>query len=349
MVDETRALNLDFTLKLDKNKNLTDISALNEASNDKVQELEEKQKNENKKHEDELRNVKKERNELKEKLVKLELELAFQKKAAASKLVGLKETKQSMTAADAASETVTGPYTSNTSTEKPRYAYTWILGGIDPDRPAYKGFLYDILVSVNLLKKLGSKAEFIVLTQLSHNMTGIDQLPAEDERLLKALGIKIRHMPKPVKSSFAQLVYEKFRPLSFTEYDRIMFLDGDIMPLNNLDYLFHLSEGPNPVLRPNLVVATRGEPCNTGMFIMHPEPGAYDEIQGVIQRQHESGLKLPYPHFSWTEGWDTISKRKVIIGKVFGSMGISGDIMLAILIKGCGTTLPNTSSKMRHL
>jgi lipopolysaccharide biosynthesis glycosyltransferase len=235
-----------------------------------------------------------------------------------------------------------------------RYAYTWVLGGIDSTRPAYKGFLYGILVSVNILKKLGStKADFIVLTQLSssssssHNATTTtmsgsnntdtangsvnddNELPKEDERLLREMGIQIRHLPKPPnnKSSFAQLVYEKFRPLQYTEYDRIMFLDADIIPLNNLDYLFDLSSTstststsmddeikkttktkesdniPVPLLRPNLVIATRGEPCNTGLFIMNPTVGAYDELQGIIRRQHEQGHKLPYPHFSKRNGW----------------------------------------------
>jgi hypothetical protein len=85
-----------------------------------------------------------------------------------------------------------------------------------------------------------------------------------------------------------------------------MLLDADTLPLVNLDYLFKLSDpeyDPNPVLRPNLIMATRGEPCNTGMFMMHPEPGAWEDLQRVIELQHERGRKLPYPHFDWKDGW----------------------------------------------
>jgi hypothetical protein len=179
------------------------------------------------------------------------------------------------------------------------------MGGIDDDNPGYKGFLYDILISVHLLKKLGSQADFWILTELSHNTT-LHELPPEAMRLLTAMGIQIKMLDKPKQSSFAHLVHEKFRPLQFTQYQRIMFLDADTIPLVNLDYLFHLSDPalhPHPILRPNLIVATRGEPCNTGMFIMNPEEGAWDELQGIIQRHHEKAKKLPYPHFNFFAGW----------------------------------------------
>jgi len=64
---------------------------------------------------------------------------------------------------------------SNTSLQKSkksaRYAYNFVLGGIHESQPAYKGFLYNILISVNLLKKLGSEADFWVWAQLSPNST----------------------------------------------------------------------------------------------------------------------------------------------------------------------------------
>lgn len=197
------------------------------------------------------------------------------------------------------------PSANSTSAEEeelPKYAYTWVLGGIDEDQPAYKGFLYDILISAHLLRRLGSKADLFVLTQLSHDAVATE-LPNEDKRLFREMGIQVKELPKPRKSSFAQLVNEKFRPLQFTQYRRIIFLDADTIPLVNLDYLFHLSEGDDPILKPNLILATRGEPCNTGMFMMQPKPGSWEKLQGIIERQHESARSLPYPHFDWQIGW----------------------------------------------
>ncbi|KAL7574605.1 hypothetical protein ACA910_002959 [Epithemia clementina (nom. ined.)] len=202
----------------------------------------------------------------------------------------------------------------NVSTVPPSspFAYAFVLGGIDPDRPAYKGFLYNILVATRLLRKMGSTADVWIWTQLSpatNNATSTRTLPSEDVRLLKALHIHIQELTTPSHESFAQIVYSKFRVLQMTQYERVMFLDADIMPLVNLDYLFHLSLGGDdfissrPLLRPNLILATREEPCNTGLFIVQPLVGDWERLQTVVQAQHQSGQKLLYPHFDWQTGW----------------------------------------------
>mmetsp|Transcript_22468 Transcript_22468/g.48801 ORF Transcript_22468/g.48801 Transcript_22468/m.48801 type:complete len:449 (-) Transcript_22468:312-1658(-) len=197
-----------------------------------------------------------------------------------------------------------------TSNSARKYAYTWVIGGIDESN-SYKGFLYDVLISVNLLKKMGSEADYWLLAQLQHNSSFIG-MQESDMRVLAALGVNVLLLEKPSHSSFANLVYEKFRPLQFTQYSRVLFLDADIVPLVNLDYLFHLSDPEHgvPILRPNLIMATRGEPCNTGMFMMHPEIGAWEELQNVIATQHEIGRTIPYPHFDWQSGWGHSFRKK---------------------------------------
>jgi len=201
---------------------------------------------------------------------------------------------------------------SNTSPKKnanesARYAYAYVLGAVHEDRLGYKGFLYDILISINLLKNLGSNADFWVWVQMSPD-SSLDELPKDDATLLKAIGTRIQYLPKPDHESFTQLVFNKLRILQMTEYHRVMFLDGDTIPLVNLDYLFYLSDpntenNNNPVLRPNLIMSSKGEPCNAGLFILQPEYGAWEKLQEIINNQREAGKKLPYPHFDWEEGW----------------------------------------------
>lgn len=93
------------------------------------------------------------------------------------------------------------------------------------------------------------------------------------------------------------------------EYERVMFLDADVMPLNSLDYLFHLSmpaasgSGEEAVLRPNLILATLAEPCNTAVFMVAPSEANWETLQGIVRRQREEGLKLPYPYFDRGSGW----------------------------------------------
>lgn len=195
--------------------------------------------------------------------------------------------------------------------EKPKmmtspYAYAWVIGSIHEENMGYKGFLYNVLVSAKILREKGSTADFVLWAQLSPESKLKGRLPEEDERVLKELGIKIRLLDAVENESFAQIVYEKFKTLTMTEYKRVIFLDADIMPRAHLDYLFQLSVGNDtspPLLRPNLILATKGEPCNTALFMVEPRDDGWKLLQDTIQRQHNEGAKLPYPHFDRKRGW----------------------------------------------
>jgi len=102
-------------------------------------------------------------------------------------------------------------------------------------------------------------------------------------------------------------VYDKFLTLNMTEYKRVMFLDADVIPLTNLDYYFHLSD-PDckdlpTLLKPNFILASEKEPCNTGMFYVEPSARSFEEYKEVVRKQHEKAKTLPYPHFDKKEGW----------------------------------------------
>jgi len=194
-----------------------------------------------------------------------------------------------------------------TTTKVVRYAYNFVLGGIHESQLAYKGFLYNILISVNLLKKLGSEADFWVWAQLSPNST-LDTIPEEDMSYLEAMNIKVVEMEKASHASFSSLMFDKFRALQITKYKRFIYLDSDVIPLVNLDYYFHLSDPDEKslptILQPNLNWASKRAPCNGGMFMMHPASGAWEQLAAIIDRQHKEGRELPYPHFDKrTRGW----------------------------------------------
>ena len=196
------------------------------------------------------------------------------------------------------------PNNSDKSTSGPSpYAYAFLIGGVHEHRPAYRGFLYDVLISAHILRKAGSTMDVWLFVQISpdSNLTG---LPYEDSRLLTLLNITTKYVDKPkVKETFNELVYDKFRILQMTDYRRVMFLDADAIPLTNLDYMFRLSEGDDPLLQPNFIVASRGEPCNAGLFILEPKEGEWENLQAVITKQHEDAKDLPYPKFDRANGW----------------------------------------------
>jgi hypothetical protein len=200
---------------------------------------------------------------------------------------------------------ITPQHTINTNASSP-YAYVWIIGAIHEDKPSYKGFVWDVLVSASLLRKTGSTADFWLYVRLSPE-SKLDTMPDEDLRLLDALGVKVRHLDKPKHESFSQLMYDKFYILNMTEYKRVMFLDADTIPLTNLDYYFHLSDPGYKdlptLLKPFFLFATRGEPTNGGMFIAEPSAHIYEQYKEAVRKQHEKAKTFPYPHFDRKEGW----------------------------------------------
>ena len=100
------------------------------------------------------------------------------------------------------------------------YAYLWIIGAIHEDRPSYKGFLWDVLISASLLRKAGSTADFWLYLWFSPNST-LTEMPEEDTRLLKELGIQTKYLEKPHRESFGQLQYDKFFSWRYQIHDPI--------------------------------------------------------------------------------------------------------------------------------
>jgi hypothetical protein len=121
------------------------------------------------------------------------------------------------------------------------------------------------------------------------------------------MGINIVLLEKPRNESFAQLVYDKFLTINMTDYKRVMFMDGDMIPMTNLDYYFHLSDPEYTdlptELKSNFIMASKGEPCNTGMFMVTPSKEAFDEYNKIIRDQLEIAKTLDYPYFDKRRGW----------------------------------------------
>jgi len=211
--------------------------------------------------------------------------------------------------ADAGGNNPVQPTTKHGSAAPPPsspYAYAFVLGAINEAKPSYKGFIYSTLVSVRILRRLGSTADCHVFARLSpeSNRTA---LPEEDMRMFAGYNIRVTLLPKLDHESFTQLQYDKFELTQMTEYKRVLYLDADVMPLVNFDTFMKLSD-PDCVevptlLKPNLIYATRGEPSNGGMFMLEPLEGDTDMMEEIVRKQHESGQKLPYPHFDKVWGW----------------------------------------------
>ena len=188
-----------------------------------------------------------------------------------------------------------------------KWAYAFLVGGCSSKNLEYRGFLYNAVAAAQRLKMMGSKADVVVLLQMSVKSKET-RLPEDEERLLTAMGIKFQYLPKfnhEVHEVFYALVKEKFRILDLTDYSRVLFIDADIMPLCSLDYLFELSEpedGPG-ILKENVVIGWRREAANAGFFMLKPNREDYLDLQEVILRKEQKALDLSWPHWDEVEGW----------------------------------------------
>lgn len=180
--------------------------------------------------------------------------------------------------------------TTSTNERNAPYAYAFVIGGCDPRLPSYRNYIYDILISSHILRERGSKADVVAFFQMSFH-SNATALPAEDTRLLDTMQVKINYIPKSRDESFYRVMLDKFRILALTEYRRVLFLDGDVVPLVNLDYLFELSDPADTttptVLMENLVVAGSQEPANGGFFMLAPHAGALQQVNRIIQTREE--------------------------------------------------------------
>lgn len=197
---------------------------------------------------------------------------------------------------------------SETNVTHSKYAYAYVIGGCNPYNPGYRGFIYNILISTKILRDLGSQNDMIVFVQLSYGYTDSTTLPDVDIRALQYYNIHVNYISPSPYESFYDTVLNKFHILQLTQYKRIILMDGDVMPVSNLDYLFHLSDDNiygigNSTLKENLVVAGPWEPANAGFFMLTPHVGDYELIQQIILTREEKVKDKDGIKFDEYEGW----------------------------------------------
>ena len=155
--------------------------------------------------------------------------------------------------------------------QQSKFAYVTLLSGIDSSFK-YRGFLYNVLIMKRALVQAGSVADLIALIGLSEK----DVSPFEaDMKLLTDAGIIIHVLPRFLHEShvlgFAEMALLKITPWSFTQYDRLQFLDGDVMPLQNMDCFFKLFT--------NSFTVGAVSPLNSGWYIAVPDKKAYNYMK----------------------------------------------------------------------
>jgi hypothetical protein len=215
-----------------------------------------------------------------------------------------------------------------------QWAYAFLMAGVDVENPGYLGIFYNVLVSAEVLRqkersggiKDGSnnatrngnrpslQPDIIVMVQMSQNSTH-DRLTKQEEDILTTMGVRIYYLDIPARQSFYTMQFEKFRILQMTEYKRIIFMDGDVLPFCSLDYLFELSDPVintnhaelrqrQPLLKENLILTWRMEPAHGGFFMLSPKEGDYEQLQEIIHRRERQVMNGE--DFDRVTGWGHI-------------------------------------------
>jgi hypothetical protein len=155
--------------------------------------------------------------------------------------------------------------------QKSPYAYVTLISGLDKNF-AYRGYLYNALIMKRALETLGSTADFIALIGYSDS----DPAPYQsDIELLRSHSILIYTLPRLLdpkhKLGFAEMALLKITPYSFTQYKRIQFLDGDVMPTRNMDCFFDIDK--------NSFTVGAVSPLNSGWYLAVPDKQAYEYMK----------------------------------------------------------------------
>lgn len=229
--------------------------------------------------------------------------------------------------------TNTSVVTNITSTGK--FAYTFLVAGINPKNPTWRGYIYSVIVSKHLFTKTFHTVADVILLLRIHADSPDTKLPKEDEELLRKSNITFIYLPKPKVDNFHTAMMDKFRIMELDEYERIVYLDADVIPLNNLDYLFHLSKMIDPItnqpyLQENIGLAYNNEPMNGGLFMLKPNKTEYMMLTKIVEKVERQGY-----HFNQTIGWghvmDIDDKWESLTGPVSNTWSMYGGFTVCFI------------------
>jgi len=206
-----------------------------------------------------------------------------------------------------------------------KHAYVFLMAGCDSTKPgSFMGYVYNILVAAYILRLSGSNRDIMVMVRMASS-TQETNLPPDLENIFQNNNILLKYLPKVKVDNFYTATMDKFEILNLVQYNRVLFLDSDIMPFCNLDYLFDLSEGTSARLQENVVLAGKNEPANAGLFMLKPNHGDYVTIQSI---QHDRMMEAR--DFDIVKGWGhTITAPDQWSSKWYKKNGTKWDFYLA--------------------
>jgi hypothetical protein len=194
----------------------------------------------------------------------------------------------SILSSQSSSEGIKNNVKSLSSSSSSPYAYITLLHGID-ESFKYRGYLYNIMIMKTALQSLGSTADFLVMIGYTYDKN--TEIFQSDLDRLTSIGIKLIILPRYLstdKVNFAEMALLKITPWSLTQYQKIQFFDGDIMPIMNMDCYFQLQQ--------NTFNVGNASPLNSGWFLAIPNLEDFEALKAKALKR----LNEPWDR---TQGW----------------------------------------------
>eukprot|EP01018_Ginkgo_biloba_P019232 Gb_06192 [translate_table: standard] len=147
----------------------------------------------------------------------------------------------------------------------------------NPKREAYATILHSAEIYVcgaitvaQSIRLTGSDRDLVILVD--------ETIKPEHRKGLEAAGWKLRQIerirnPKAERDAYNEWNYSKFRLWQLTDYDKIIFIDADLLILRNIDFLFGMPEisatGNNATLFNSGVMVIEPSNCTFQLLIDH--------------------------------------------------------------------------------
>ncbi|XP_020097568.1 UDP-glucuronate:xylan alpha-glucuronosyltransferase 1-like [Ananas comosus] len=151
------------------------------------------------------------------------------------------------------------------------------LYSVDRKREAYATILHSAHVYVcgaiaaaQSIRQAGSTRDLVILVDQS--------ISGHHRHGLEAAGWKVRTIerirnPKAERDAYNEWNYSKFRLWQLTDYDKIIFIDADLLILRNIDFLFAMPEitatGNNATLFNSGVMVIEPSNCTFNLLMDH--------------------------------------------------------------------------------
>ncbi|KAH0904238.1 hypothetical protein HID58_043741 [Brassica napus] len=200
----------------------------------------------------------------------------------------------------------------------------------NPKREAYATILHSAHVYVcgaiaaaQSIRQSGSTRDLVILVD--------DNISGYHRSGLEAAGWQIRTIqrirnPKAEKDAYNEWNYSKFRLWQLTDYDKIIFIDADLLILRNIDFLFSMPEisatGNNGTLFNSGVMVI--EPCNCTFELLMEHINEIESYNGgdqgylneVFTWWHRIPKHMNFLKHFWVGDEDDVRRKKT---ELFGA------------------------------